>query len=188
MHSMQLADSVGLPPQHNWIAGIFMCLSQGNPALLGTHRSQNYASELKLQMDLSNTSNVGYYRDPSNSRGCGLHKFTLLLAKTWNCHPAQSSVSHQKQGRALRMPVCSTVLPPRLVSGYQVLCTPLLHLALYQSVVAMKLSDVAMCIPSYPIAQWLYLTGLLLACLHCWGEAQKTTPNIKVWKPCFKKV
>lgn len=41
--------------------------------------------------------------------------------------------------------------------------------------------------PINPIAQWLYLTDLLLACLHGWGEAQKTTPNIKVWNLASRK-
>lgn len=88
MHAMQLADSVGLPLQHNWIAGIFMCLSQGNPALLGAHRSQNHASELKLQMDLSNTFNTGYYRDPSNSpwlRATHIHIISGKVLKLSPC-------------------------------------------------------------------------------------------------------
>lgn len=181
-----MADSVGLPFQHNWVAGTFMCLSQGNPALLGAHRSQNHASELKLQMDLSNTFNTGYYRDPSNSRGWGLHTFTLLLVKSWNCHPAQSSVSHQKQGRALRLPACSMVFPWWLVSGCLVLWTLLLHLALYQSVVAMKLSDAAMCIISHsPVTVLNWSAASLLTWLM---RSPKNDTKYQGLKPCFKKV
>lgn len=48
---------------------------------MGADRSQNLASELKLQMDLSVISNMVFYRDPSNSCGWVLCALTLLLAK-----------------------------------------------------------------------------------------------------------
>lgn len=99
-HTTQLADSSS-PLQHNWIVWIFTSFIK-KPEFMGADRSQNRASELKLQMDLSATSNTGFYRDPSNSCGWGLCTFTLLLAK-----PHGHWVSGREITPALKMSPCS---------------------------------------------------------------------------------
>lgn len=97
---------------HNWLTpahlfnttGLYEYshVSQRNPSLMGAGRSQKWASELKLQMNLSAPSNMGFYRDPSNSCGWGLCTFTLLLAK-----PHGPWVSTREITPALKLSPCS---------------------------------------------------------------------------------
>lgn len=181
---------------HNWLtpAHLFnttgLCeyshVSQRNPSLMGAGRSQKWASELKLQMNLSAPSNMGFYRDPSNSCGWGLCTFTLLLAK-----PHGPWVSTREITPSLKLSPCSDpCVTSEAKQSSQTAC--LLHGLSFRicfrscyslSTVIIfgfaptrggnKLSDVAMCVPSYSTAQWLNLTGLLLVCLPRQGDAQK---------------